>query len=280
MTIEFILSELHFTDMIKDAVNAKIRRSKKEIRKIAETAYTGENDNFALCNRRPLTRLTVITFMLLKKYDNYKALDICDDIIFDTFRDVSLRAELYYQQTGKAGISKEDVIWFRHIINTAIFKIGTLQYQPFEMIYLDEETIGEPYMTFSAMQKKTFPQGTPVINCHIQRGADLGNETIEQSLKDAVCFFEKHFPNIHYRAFLCYSWLLYPPMLGQLGTGSKIKQFASKFTVIGFCNDTEQAMENLFANGQKSLCSNTTSLQKMAIKNIQFFGYACGIIKI
>ena len=39
-------------------------------------------------------------------------------------------------------------------LNVVIFKIGSLQFQPFEMIYLDEETIGEPYMTFSKEQKE------------------------------------------------------------------------------------------------------------------------------
>lgn len=46
-------------------------------------------------------------------------------------------------------------------MNVAIFKVGSLQFQPFKMIYLDEETIGEPYMSFTAEQKKLCPQVLP-----------------------------------------------------------------------------------------------------------------------
>lgn len=82
----------------------------------------------------PLTRLSVVTYLLIRKYGEYKKARIPDQVIFDTFGDISLRAALYYKKAGKAGISKEDVIWFRHIMNVAIFKVGSLQFQPFKMI--------------------------------------------------------------------------------------------------------------------------------------------------
>lgn len=280
MTLEKILIELDYPPVIKKAVNNKIQLNIKQINNIADTAYIGENFQFALCNRMPLTRLAVITFMMLRKYDDYKALDIDDTIIFDTFRDVSLRAKLYYHRTGKIGITKEDVIWFRHIINTSIFKIGTLQYQPFQMVYLDEDTIGEAYMTFSPQQKKKLPAGTPVINCHIPYGSDLSPKAVGQSLNSAVSFFKKYFPDIQYSAFLCYSWLLYPTMIALLDPNSNIKKFSERFDIIGFCDDTEQAIENLFENGRKVLNPNSTFLQKAAVDDIKMFGFACGIIEI
>jgi len=47
------------------------------------------------------------------------------------------------------------------------------------MIYLDEETIGEDYMVYSETQKRALPKGTPVINCHIQEGADLSAPDVQ-----------------------------------------------------------------------------------------------------
>lgn len=85
------------------------------------------------------------------------------------------------------------MIWFRHIMSVAIFKIGSLQFQPFKMIYLDEETIGEPYMSFMAEQKKALPAGSPVLNCHIQQGADLRPESVNLSFKMAKAFFAEYF---------------------------------------------------------------------------------------
>lgn len=221
MTLETMLSELHYNNEIKNAVLQKISRDEKTIEEISKSAYHGEDYNFALCGRIPLTRLAVVTYLLLRKYDDYKAKGTPDKVIFDTFRDVSLRAKLYYEKTGKVGISKGDVIWFRHIMNVVIFKIGSLQFQLFEMIYLDEETIGEPYMTFTKEQKEKLPAGAPVINCHIQQGADLSPEAVEKSFQSARRFFSTYFP-MKYKAFLCYSWLLYPPMVKCLSHKSKM----------------------------------------------------------
>lgn len=279
MTLETMMSELNYTNETEQAILRKIRKDEREIAEIAETAYDGED--FNLCRRMPLTRLSVVTSLLVRKYDDYKANGISDRIIFDTFRDVSLRAELYYKKTGKAGISREDVVWFRHIMNAVIFKIGALQFQSFEMIYLDEETIGEPYMTFTKEQKEELPAGTPVINCHIQRGANLDPEAVEASFQGAKRFFAAHFPAAGYKVFLCYSWLLYPPMVKCLLEKSNIKQFAAKFSIIGACGDSEQAMENLFGKGTKrELPANATALQKLAFDHKELFGFACGTIEI
>ena len=278
MTLETMLSELRYTSDTEQAVLQKIRKDEKLIEKIAETAYHGEDFNFALCGRMPLTRLAVVTCLLLSKYDDYKAKGVPDSIIFDTFQDVSLRAKLYREKTGRAGISKGDVIWFRHIMNVAVFKIGALQFQPFEMIYLDEETLGEPYITFTKEQKEALPAGAPVINCHIQQDADLSPEAVQASFHSAKQFFSTHFP-VQYKAFLCYSWLLYPPMIKSLSHKSNIKQFAANFAVIGACDDSEQAMEHLFRNGTKrALPANATALQTLAFEHIELFGFACGII--
>lgn len=281
MTLETMISELHYINDIEQAVLRKIRNDEKLINEIAEIAYQGEDFNFALCRRMPLTRLSVVTYLLLRKYEDYKARGISENIIFDTFRDVSLRAKLYYKKTGKVGITKEDVIWFRHIMNVAIFKIGSLQFQPFEMIYLDEETIGEPYIIFTKEDKETLPAGTPVINCHIQQDADLSPEAVKVSFQSAKLFFSTYFPEVQYKAFLCYSWMLYPPMVNHLFEKSKIKQFAANFSIIGACDDSEQAIEYLFGHGtKKELPANATTLQKLALEHIEMFGFACGIIEI
>ena len=185
MTLETLLPQLEFDSIIEDAVKQKIITNRQEIAIIAETAYHSDNLDFPLCHRMPLTRLVVITCLLTRKYAEYKTLGVADRIIWDTFRDVSLRANLYYKLHGKIGISKDDVIWFRHIINVHIFKIGVLQYQIFNMIYLDEETIGEPYMVFTKEQKRALPNGAPVINCHIQKNANISAVLVKESFEQA-----------------------------------------------------------------------------------------------
>ncbi len=280
MTIETVLLQLQFDSAIKDAVSKKITKDKSLIREIADTAYSGDSFEFPLCRRMPLTRLAVIVHLLTEKFTDYKNIGASDDIIWNTFRDVSLRANLYFKKTGKVGLTKEDVIWFRHIMNVCIFKIGVLQYQKFEMIYLDEETIGEPYMVFTKEQKEELSPGTPVINCHIQKGANIGDALVEKSLVQAEAFFRECYPLVEYKAFLCYSWLLYPPMLQALSDKSNIKQFAKHFSIISSCNDPEQANENLFDDSKDGISHKLTSLQKIAREHNDLLGFGCGIIML
>lgn len=163
----------------------------------------------------------------------------------------------------------------------SLFQLGVLQFQPFEMVYLDEQTLGEPYMTFAPAQKERLPSGAPVINCHVPRGADLSPEAVEASFGNARAFFSRHFPDVRYQAFLCYSWLLYPPMLRLLSDTSNIKRFASHFSIIGSCPDSEQAIECLLLSPKKPGHGvGMTSLQKLAAKSIERFGYACAVMEL
>lgn len=253
--------------------------SKKKISEISKTAYLGEISDFPILRLKPVTRLAVVVHLICGKYDDYLSLGVPPKIIEDTFRDISLRAELYLKEKGKPGISKNDALWFRHIINCQIFKVGVLQFQAFEMIYLDKEFLGETYMEFSKAQKEKLPSGSPVINCHIQTGADLSNDRVSLSFSDAQRLFEKLFPDRKYRAFICYSWLLYPDMTGLLPKGSKIKSFAENFEIIGSISDSEQAFENIFGKAYKRppKLQAPTALQKLASENPKSFGFACGV---
>lgn len=147
-----ILEILGLSPKTEKAVLAVL--SKKQTAKICKNAYSGEAPDYPILKRKPLTRLAILINLLSEKYEEYLSLGVPGKVIAETFRDVTLRAEIFEAKTGKTGISKEDAIWFRHIINCKIFKIGVLQFQPFEMIYLDEEILGEAYMVFSSEQKK------------------------------------------------------------------------------------------------------------------------------
>ena len=98
MTLEKIISELNYVKDVRQSVFQKIKKDEKTIKEMAKTAYQGENFDFVLLKRMPLTRLSVVTYLLINKYDEYSTKGIPDRIIFDTFEDVSLRANLYYKK--------------------------------------------------------------------------------------------------------------------------------------------------------------------------------------
>lgn len=277
MEFESILRALNFESIIEEKLSIEFQKKESIIEEISRTAYDSDTFDFPICNRKPFTRLIVITYLLTKAYPEYATLNVKHEIIVDTFRDVSLLANLYYKETGKIGLSKDNVKWLRHIMNKQIFKIGCLQFQKFKMIYLEEEIVGFSYFIFSNEQKSRLPAGTPVINCHIQYGANLSPELVDKSLREARIFFNKTFPDEEFKAFLCYSWLLYPAMLENLSDDSNIKRFSQNFTIIGSINDSDQAMQNLFRGIRDKNVGGMTKLQLLAHEDPESFGYGCGI---
>lgn len=264
------IEKLNLYTEIKKIVLKNFEINNKNIVVESMDAYDGDDFNFNICKVSDLDKICIILNLLPKFYNAYKQIGVSDKIIFDTFDDISLRANLYYEKYNKTGLTQDDVIWFRHINNVNIFKIGCLQFQPFKMIYLDKETIGEDYMTFDEKIKRDLPPDTPVINCHIQAGAKITKEEIDESFIESKKFFSSIVKD-DYEAYLCYSWLLYPKMNYLLDESSNIKYFYKNFKIISSCNDIEQAKENIV---------NNTRLSRLFESNSKNFGYACGIKKI
>lgn len=270
-----ILKILQFPADIAGIVEAQLYSQADYLEANAPDAYLGAIPNIPIAALSPMNRLLTVIWLLQDKHERYRRLGVPDATICDTFRDVTLRVQLYYKKHHEIGLSDEDVIWFRHIMNVSIFQIGPVQFQPFEMIYLDEETIGEEYMTFTPAQKKLLPPGSPVINCHIPYGTNLDPVKVSDAFSQANVLFQKLYPDTAFLGFLCYSWLLYPDMQQLLSYRSRIRQFADRFTILSSCPDPEQALENLFYFDSK--CN--TSLQKAARNHPELFGFACGIIE-
>ena len=170
------------------------------------------------------------------------------------------------------------MIWFSHIFSTAIFKIGVLQYEITKLQY-PKKGKDDPYMELSKEGKALLAEGCDVLSCHIRHGVDLKDSSVEASLRKAETFFKEHFRHTKFRAFVCSSWLLYPPMTAVLGEQSKIRQFASRFAIVAACPNRRQAMERIFSYGSRNLPKEKwTSLQVLAVQNKKRLGYAMGVI--
>lgn len=275
-----LLELLAFPGEIQEAVRAYYVKNSNRVREQAELAYEGELPDFPLCRRKPFTRLVVVIYKLIEAKKKYQSLAIPDTVFQNTISDVSLRVQLYREKTNSIGLDKDSVIWFRHIFKAQIFKIGALQFQLFRMLYLDEESLGEPYMTFPQEWKVELPEDTPVINVHIQQSADLTPKAVSESFQMAGEFFSKHFPEHKYQAFICYSWLLYPGLKKLLPDDSNILQFADRFTLIGAVQDNEDAIQRIYGHHYRAKrdYKRDTSLQRKAVNKLNLLGEGCGII--
>lgn len=278
MTLEKLLPELKFDHKIEKAIIDRIRNDRSEIEELSKIAYHKTESGFELCRQDPFTRLVVIMYLLVKTYDAYKMYHIPDEVIFDTFRDVSLRCNYFYQRTNEMAVSEEEVGWYRNIMKVDIFKLGSMQFQKTGMLFMHGEQIEEQTLEFLEKYKTMVPEGTPVLSCHIQEGEDLSEEAVENSFKLAEEFFKKYFPQIEFKAYVCYTWLLYPDMVAHLKENSKIRSFAKRFHVISSCADPGLAMKMLFPEKEGKAKAPLTSLQKMAIEHKEWFGFSCGVI--
>lgn len=248
----------------------------------AQSAYAGEVPDFPICKRSPLERLVIWCCHLTAVQQKYQSFGIPHAVVLETIQDIALRRDLYREKTGKIGLSRDDVIWFRHLENACIFRLGSLQFQRFHMLYLDKEGCGEDYMTFTEEQKLRLPPGAPVINVHIPKGADLSPDAVADAFRRAGAFFPQYFPEHSARAYLCYSWLLYPGLQALLPSSSNILRFASRFQIIGTAPDASEAIRRIYGKrySKSSDYPQETTLQRAALNHFSSLGDACGIIEI
>ena len=80
--------------------------------------------------------------------------------------------------------------------------------------------------------KRILNDGDPVINIHIPCGTPLKPNACRESIREALQFFPKYFPDwpiAHAKALLCVSWLLYPDFQKILAPTSNIVGFQKFF---------------------------------------------------
>ncbi len=111
--------------------------------------------------------------------------------------------------------------WFPGFFTMERFALGRLQ---FELVDFPEE--------YEKTGKKR-PEGmTKAINVHIPSCGRLDMEECHASYRQAARFFADAFPGGRV-AFVCDSWLLFPPHKEMLGEKSGIVRFMSEYEVIG-----------------------------------------------
>lgn len=279
----FFLKELTALALGEEAEASLLGFTMRKVRrmgKLAVSVYESETHDFPICRLHPLGRLAVIIWKLAEIRRSYEALGVSAGVIDDTFSDITLRQRLYFQNTGKIGLSRADCVWLRHLANAQIFKLGVLQFQPTKMFYLENYEDGSPFFVISEAQKARLPVGSSVLNVHIQTGADLKPERVAESFQMARGFFKEIFPRTCFRAMVCYSWLLHSGLQDLLPPGSRILRFAAHFEVVSETGDKRQAVERIFGKSyrRKADYPQQTNLQRAALRQPFKLGYALGVI--
>jgi hypothetical protein len=114
--------------------------------------------------------------------------------------------------------------------------------------------------------------GDPVFNLHIPTGGPMDVDQCGESLCQAGSFFPKCFPEYHFRAYVCGSWLLDPQFETVLRAESNIVRFLREAYLFPLPDATgRQTFERVFGAPQIDITTapRDTSLRRAIVEHLE-----------
>lgn len=106
--------------------------------------------------------------------------------------------------------------------------------------------------------------GDPVLDIHIPDGGRMDDAECGRSLRAAGPFFGRYFPDFDYKAYVCSSWLLFPPFKEMLEPSANIVRFQERFRLYPVPGDGQHNAARIFGGRLEDLSQvpQLTSLQR------------------
>ncbi len=144
----------------------------------------------------------------------YEEKGIPETILLDTLSDIVIWTNTHYEITGYLGIS--EIGWLKNHFAFKLFRLGRLQF------------------AFGGCNQDTpiAKKGEPVLEVHIPRGGPLDQDACHASFEQAKQFFARYFPEVAYRCFTCFSWLLDDTLKQFMKPDANALQFQQMFHVV------------------------------------------------
>lgn len=243
--------------------------------------YEGEYPDYAILEANPKSRMYNLLVLLIPLKQQYEQKGIPLNYFYDSIENYNYRVTRYYNQNGDYGLSESDVLWLRFVYFLEIFDLGSMRFQIFNFSYAEIERSGNDAMFLSKAMKKKIPEGTPVINMHINDNADISPESVDESIAIAEAFFSKYFPEHNYIGYVGRTWMFYPKTWELLGENSNIVKFAKRFELFAQSDNRWQALSRIYNTTDLDVIRSMdkkSSLQKKAYLNLDKLGVGAGII--
>ena len=118
-------------------------------------------------------------------------------------------------------------------------------------------------------------RGQNSVNMHIPRDGRLDSDAARESVREAVDFYARYFPERQMRIFECHSWLFDPQMRALLGDGSNIVRFQELFFLFPEATSDLGARTSVFTEAPFDLMTwtPTSSLQRVIIAHYKNDGH-------
>lgn len=146
----------------------------------------------------------------------YQKQGIDRQILMDSLQDIVIWCNVWSKVTGQLYLG--ELHWLERTFRMRMYRLGRLQF------CIDT---ADTHMTQFGLA-----EGETYLGVHIPTGGPLDMTECEKSFAMARGFFAKHYPDMEYRWFSCFSWLLDDTLQQFLPADSNILQFAGLFRVV------------------------------------------------
>jgi hypothetical protein len=142
-------------------------------------------------------------------------------VLVRTLGDVGVRMAIRARRSGRRGLDTEQR-WLTQHFTAQLFQLGRLQFNRDGWYYAPE----------LARFVSTRTPDEHAVGVHIPEGGALDPDACDASFAQARTFFDRYFPNDHFRVAVCTSWLLDEQLLEHLPPDSNIARFQARFHVL------------------------------------------------
>lgn len=156
--------------------------------------------------------------------EKYREAGISEDILHDTLLDIPRWTSTWSKVKGKTYLG--ELQWLNHHFSMKLYKLGRLQF------YRGRASRDIPELGIS--------KGEPVLDIHIPASGKLDRDECISSLRFAIDFHRRYYPDWDFKCFTCHSWLLDPKLAEFMPEESNIRKFANLFRWVH--NDDDMAI--------------------------------------
>ncbi len=238
--MDFFINEILENQEIKEIL--KDYNRKEEAKTVARQVMNGEKVKVE-DGIFPICVLAFLAPYALKKNEDR---GINKEITVKTLKDINVWIENYFTKNNQLGLG--EFSWLIYHYTGDLFHLGRLQFR------LEKSLDGIPECEYA-------------IETHIPQGEALTEEKCLDAFNDAKEFFNKYFPEMQVKYFMCDSWLLNPNLSEILKPESNVVKFMKLWTPVPFVSDnSSQAIQRVFGFNFKRAnlqdAPENTSLQK------------------
>ena len=173
-------------------------------------------DNYPIGCPDGKQNLLAFLYMCEELESRYKKRGISRQILLDSLQDIVIWCNVWSKVKGQLYLG--ELHWLERTFRMRMYRLGRLQF------CIDTAD--------ARLTQFGFTEGEKYLGVHIPAGGPMDIDQCQKSFAMAREFFARYYPDMEYRWFSCFSWLLDDTLQQFLPASSNILQFAGMFRVV------------------------------------------------